>query len=509
MIRRLPDSARPEVPDAFLDRAGELGLALWRVDGASGEVVALGTDGVTPAGLDQAITGWDESESPEPVRAGDRWLLPVADMHRRRRIGWVVAGADADSLTPEAAANFTRMLAWTLNDARHVETKHHELDGLVGNLTEAYETIHTLYGVGRAMGQVLSPELFLDGLAQELCNTLPFRWVGCLLAPDATGNGTLDGRLFLGGDFPGTDDERDQTLDRAWIAAETHEGLDSVLLHPEDGLPGVLGKQLVVQPARRSGRLAAVLVAGNRGGDGPHASSYETLMLEAAGGFLGSFLDNAALYAEQRATFLGTVKAMTAAIDAKDRYTRGHSERVAYLSKQLALAAGLDEHGAEEIYVSGLVHDIGKIGVPESVLCKPGRLTDEEFEIIKRHPRIGKTILEGIPSLQGVLPGVLHHHERYDGKGYPSGLAGEEIPLMARIMGIADTFDAMSSTRSYRPAMPRERVLAEIARCRGSQFDPELAPVFLTLDLDGYDRMVEAHRASEPVFEADAGLHAA
>jgi len=136
---------------------------------------------------------------------------------------------------------------------------------------------------------------------------------------------------------------------------------------------------------------------------------------------------------------------------------------------------------------------VGKIGVPEAVLCKPGRLTDQEFALIKLHPEIGHRILRDIPQLQDILPGVLHHHERWDGKGYPHGLKGEDIPLSARLLGLADTFDAMSSTRAYRSALPRDVVLAEVQRSAGSQFDPELAKLMLGLDLTEYDRMVARH----------------
>lgn len=181
---------------------------------------------------------------------------------------------------------------------------------------------------------------------------------------------------------------------------------------------------------------------------------------------------------------------MTAAIDAKDRYTCGHSARVARLAAQLARRAGADESFAELIHITGLVHDVGKIGVPEAILRKTTRLTPEEFDQVKRHPRIGFDILKDIPALRNTLPGVLHHHERFDGQGYPDGLRGTEIPLLARMLALADTFDAMSSTRSYRPAVSRQQTLEEIARCAGTQFDPDLARLFLELDFGEYERMV-------------------
>ena len=136
--------------------------------------------------------------------------------------------------------------------------------------------------------------------------------------------------------------------------------------------------------------------------------------------------------------------------------------------------------------------------MPEHVLLKPGKLNDEEFAWIRKHPEIGYRILKDIPKLDDVLPGVLYHHERYDGRGYPTGLAGEDIPHIARLITLADSFDAMSSTRTYRTGMSREEVLAEIAQCAGTQFDPDMAPIFVDLDFTEYDRLVMEHKALEP-----------
>jgi putative two-component system response regulator len=226
-------------------------------------------------------------------------------------------------------------------------------------------------------------------------------------------------------------------------------------------------------------------------------SSYDTQMIEAAGRYLSALVRSSCLYAAQQAMFVGTVRAMTAAIDAKDHYTRGHSERVAMLARRLALATGADEAEADAVHIAGLLHDVGKIGVPEAVLCKQGRLSDEEFAFIRAHPEIGVRILRDIPALAGAMPGVLHHHERYDGKGYPTGLAGEAIPRVARLLAVADAFDAMSSTRSYRAAMPREKVLEQVRKGAGSQFDPTIAQAMLGVDLTDYDAMVLAAGAGQ------------
>ncbi len=173
--------------------------------------------------------------------------------------------------------------------------------------------------------------------------------------------------------------------------------------------------------------------------------------------------------------------ALSQTIDAKDKYTKGHSNRVAKYSRMLAAALGEDEKTQENIYYVALLHDIGKIGVPNAIINKPGKLTDEEYEIIKTHPVIGGDILKTISSMPEISIGARSHHERYDGRGYPDGLKGEEIPWIARIIGVADAYDAMTSNRSYRSYLPQETVKAEIIKCRGIQFDPRVADAMVKL----------------------------
>lgn len=176
-----------------------------------------------------------------------------------------------------------------------------------------------------------------------------------------------------------------------------------------------------------------------------------------------------------------TSLALAEAIDAKDTYTSGHSQRVAEYSAAIARAYGKDEEYCQEIYQIGLLHDVGKIGVPNAIINKTGRLTDEEYEIIKTHTTKGKEILSKI-SLSPNLPiGANYHHERYDGKGYPEGLKGEEIPEIARIIAVADTYDAMNSNRSYRNGLPKEKIRDEIIKGMGTQFDTRFAAILVNL----------------------------
>lgn len=177
--------------------------------------------------------------------------------------------------------------------------------------------------------------------------------------------------------------------------------------------------------------------------------------------------------------YVRSIDAMIKALEAKDFYTRGHSQRVTLYSMAIAAELGMTGQELEDLHRASVLHDLGKIGVREAVLNKPGKLTEEEFAEIVRHPETAVRILEPIPFFRPLLPAILHHHERFDGKGYPSRLAGSNIPLASRIMAIADTFDAMTSTRAYRKALPVADAIAEIRRCSGTQFDPDIVPAFL------------------------------
>jgi HD-GYP domain-containing protein (c-di-GMP phosphodiesterase class II) len=195
-------------------------------------------------------------------------------------------------------------------------------------------------------------------------------------------------------------------------------------------------------------------------------------------------IENAKLYSDLQATFQQTIEGLASAIDKMDRYTAGHSGRVAVYAVYLAKRLGLGEAEIEIVRQSALMHDIGKIGCVLN-LNKPGKLTDDEYEVFKRHPGFGRDILSPIKFLHPLIPGVHLHHERFDGRGYPLGLEGTNIPLLARIISVADTYDAMTSNRSYRRALPHEVAVAEIDRCSGSQFDPDVAHTFLE-GLDEY-----------------------
>ena len=202
--------------------------------------------------------------------------------------------------------------------------------------------------------------------------------------------------------------------------------------------------------------------------------------------------------------FLQTVTALSEAVDAKDRYTSGHSKRVAEYSRKIAERMGKSKEEQDEIYRAGLLHDVGKIRVPEDIINKPGKLTEEEYNTIKIHPITGYNILRGISEDSSLATAAKHHHERYDGKGYPNGLKGEDIPETARILGVADSYDAMASNRSYRNALPQDVVRSEIEKGKGTQFDPSVAEVMLKLiDEDKDYRMREKNSSHRCILTVD------
>ncbi len=186
-------------------------------------------------------------------------------------------------------------------------------------------------------------------------------------------------------------------------------------------------------------------------------------------------------YNQLRNSYTEMIATVREIVDAKDFYTRHHSDRVAFYSVELAEALGYDGEYCERLRVAGLLHDIGKLGIPDSILLKPLPLTDEEFAVIKTHPAMGAQLLSGITWLKDIIPWVRGHHERYDGKGYPDGLAGEDIPQQARIIAVADAFDAMTSDRRYRSSLSLDKALAELEKVRGSQLDPHFVDVFKKL----------------------------
>ncbi|UCF81335.1 MAG: GAF domain-containing protein [Acidobacteriota bacterium] len=231
-------------------------------------------------------------------------------------------------------------------------------------------------------------------------------------------------------------------------------------------------RSILSAPLRVRDRLVGVIQMVNK--IGADAFSEDDLRdLTVLADLVAIALENARLYEEQRETFVGTATALALAIESRDKYTGGHTKRVLDFAYAAGRRLGLEGEELENLKLSAILHDIGKIGIPDNVLNKPGSLTEEEFKVMKRHPKIGGTIMSKIPFLENILDGMRYHHETLDGKGYPYGLRGEDIPLQARIVAVADAFDAMTSNRPYHDGRPVAEAVAELRRCSGTQFDAD------------------------------------
>ena len=233
---------------------------------------------------------------------------------------------------------------------------------------------------------------------------------------------------------------------------------------------------LVAIPIYIRDRFSGAVVCANKPGG---FDEEEDEVLLSLGDHAGAMLENSMLHGELRRSYLGTVRLLADAIEYKDPLLRGHSEEVSRYVLSVAEQLGLDQKRREELLFGSLLHDVGKIGISERILLKPGALTADERTVINTHPRIGYRLVEQVPALQPIARGVLHHHERWDGGGYPSGLAGEQIPLEARIIAVVDSFSAMVSERPYRHALSVEDACAELERCAGTQFDAEVVRAFV------------------------------
>lgn len=357
-----------------------------------------------------------------------------------------------------------------------------EISALSDNLSVTYEEISLLCGITQNLNLERSDQEVGQLALEWLLDCIPASFSAIKYLPVAAdGETTYAARsesvLIMAGECPLTEsvvseliDEhapvdtlaplvanRRRTSQPDWRFEDVHEG--------------------VIVPLRSSGDVFGWLAVFNHIDDGEFGS-VEANLLASLGVILGIHSGNRDLYRQQAEFLADVVRALTSAIDAKDPYTCGHSDRVARISVQLGRELGQADETLHRLYMAGLLHDIGKIGIDDAVLRKPGRLTEAEYEHIKLHPQLGHKILGDLKQLAGVLPVVLHHHEQWDGRGYPHGLSGEEIPLLARIAAVADAYDAMTSDRPYRKGMPHEKVEGIFREGAGTQWDAQVIDAF-------------------------------
>jgi len=406
------------------------------------------------------------------------------------------------------AETLCQVLKWLIDDAQAKIVAREELTTLSANLANTYEELSLLYRISGSMKVTRTPAEFFENLCRELLEVMQLQAVAVVLHPREHES---DGEQVVTAGQPPVGPEQLTQIALRYLAprlsggagqAGLASGARALIENHFAENAGHLGPKaagihtLIAVPLMSAENRRGILLGLNKlPGD---FDSTDLKLISSIGSQAGAFLENYHLYEELQDLVMGVLHSLIASIDAKDPYTSGHSRRVAEISKRLAVLSGFDARRAERVYLAGLLHDIGKIGMPENVLHKAGRLTDEEYAEVKCHPEVGAAILSGIRQTGDVLPGIRYHHERPDGRGYPKGLAGKEIPIEALIVGLADGFDAMTSCRTYRQAMPLEAVLAEIRRCSGTQFDPRLVELLLSIDLEAFlvelrniDRQVE------------------
>lgn len=529
VLLRLAERWRPVgIYIASLDRDGTI---QWQ-DPQMPRILSLCLTVESP--IPQQIKRLGEAVTPEGVRVHGQ--MPWVQMHlvpilkRRKVSSWIVAIARTEQVTPvnEELSQFARRASLDAQFLTSISQKaplvpaavfgalvriaeqmhedlasaaqsQHEIADVTQQLTSVYEEISLLSTISSGMRFSQKPQAFLESVSREMQQIGNFRSIIVALAKRTDEQTPLqfdEGPVIVG----------ECGVDGMELLNVLHEPIHDALTIGETQVHNDISadcdwsklrssiRRFACVPLERDRRPLGILLAVDKN-DTTEFNSVDLKLLNNVGNQCSIFLENAALYNDMQDLFMGVLHALTRSIDAKDAYTRGHSQRVAELSRALAQKIGLPDEQCERIYLSGLLHDVGKIGVPEAVLTKPGRLTDEEFTLIKKHPEIGAQILGNIKQLQDILPGVLYHHERWDGKGYPHMLAGDKIPLLGRIICVADSFDAMTSTRTYRAARSLEAVLQEIDRCAGAQFDPALAKVFTTLDFAPYLKSVAEQEA--------------
>lgn len=339
-----------------------------------------------------------------------------------------------------------------------------EHQGMADELVCVYEQLGIVFEVTRKLAAVEDEPQILELLVKSLSRSFQHRAIH-VSVPSRTGEWSVaSGELAVN---PWLNGVIDQSRRRRGVVVEP-VGAGT--------LPGDVA-EIMVSPVFSGDTLAAVLIL-FRATDAPPFKASEMLLVESLTTFCGDLIRSHRLVRELREMSVSMVRSLVSAVDQKDEYTCGHSLRVAHYATALGREIGLGAVDLQMLQWSALLHDVGKIGIRDSVLKKPGRLTAEEFEHIKEHPVRSHKVVQQVPQLGRALDGVLHHHERYDGSGYPAGLRGEEIPLQARVIQIADVFDALTSNRSYRDAYDWSRALEIMAEEAGRTGDPHLQKVF-------------------------------
>jgi len=394
-------------------------------------------------------------------------------------------------------AIFSEMLSLLVEKFQAAAKVEEQIDMVSTELAQVYEELVLLHKLSTNMKVTESNANFLQMACDSLTDIVGVEGIAILLEKTiddenqlvlAAGSGLIDINEHMAAVFKNRLEEEINGGKEALLDSEVDspfkydwpESIGNIIAVPLYGRDRT-GTHFA-EGAENDNLITGLMVAINRA-DKPDFDSTDVKLFNSVASRCAVFIENGTLFKDLKELFIGSLKALTSSIDAKDPYTRGHSERVAFISRwiaeRIAAEESLKEEQVHRIYLAGLLHDVGKMGINEAVLRKEGKLTKQEIEHIRTHPSIGAGILSEIKQMRDIVPGVLSHHERVDGRGYPNGLAGGEIPLIGKIVGLADCFDAMTSKRVYRDALTVEQALVEIEEGLGTQFDEKVGRVFI------------------------------
>lgn len=516
--------ARPAAPNCGdllrdLGRYFDVEFSVW--DGATGDLIHRSQsqpvgDQLAMASVVQAV---EQRQEAAFIDEGDGVLslaVPVltdADAPVVATAWFVTREIKADDSLPEASQSMLMSLSDTLDWARGQEVwspqallrlaeavggkrkaeatarrNAHDVQAISENLAATYEEISLLHAVTQNL-RISRTEGEIGQMATEwLAECVPAEAFAVQYLPadaerDEPYRGTKPPEFYATGDCPLDQHEFTKLIETVDLKRGAKPFIANPTVTEEGSWPFPRIRQVIIVPLSEGDHVFGWLAAFNHR-KGLEFGTIEAQLLNSLGTLLGIHSSNRQLYREQAEFVANVVRALVSAIDAKDPYTSGHSDRVSRVAVRIALEMRCSPKTVNTIYMAGLLHDVGKIGIDDNVLRKTGRLTEQEYEHIKLHPEMGYRILADLKQLSDVLPAVLHHHEQWDGAGYPHGLKGEETPLIARIMAVADAYDAMTSDRPYRQGMSDEKVDKIFRDGAGTQWDAEVVKAFFAAKED-------------------------
>jgi HD-GYP domain-containing protein (c-di-GMP phosphodiesterase class II) len=395
---------------------------------------------------------------------------------------------------PESFTGFARALAFLLK--KHIERLvelNSELDNLTEEIVHNYEEFSILDDINKSIEGVLDQDRICKIVAEKAINLINGKRVAILIKSKENNHFEI---TYSQG-FSNKDILKCKLNFKKGICGLVLKNGQSILINnPEQflSIPDFENKKcsscqicslpFILSPLRSGEKIIGLIVISGKTKE-KNFSSRDLKLLVILSTQAGLAISNAELFREREKILLQGVSTLVEAIEAKDPYSSGHSKRVAYYTECLCKELGLSEQIQKDIYLSSLLHDVGKIGISDEILLKPGKLTKEEYEIVQRHPQQGEAIVDHFTLMHDLMSGIISHHERYDGKGYPNKLKGDEIPLPAKIIAIADTFDALTSHRPYRSAFTPDEAISIMIENKGTQFDPHLLEAFVSCFKEG------------------------